>query len=184
MEGAYKNFWSLNIDEAIVSGLLRNNLNKNQEIFMPLNAQMKDIDLVAMNLKNKKTITIQVKGSKAYEPKISEVKRFGEGSNSWFFFLKENITRSEADYFIFLVYVIRESTEKGRRIIEPHLITIPTKKLVELCEKNKKVHGDKRYSFYFWVKPNEKKAFDWRDTLYDVSDYLDEKGLENLKKEL
>jgi hypothetical protein len=184
MGGAYKNFWSLNIDEAIVAGILRNNITKDLEVFVPLNAQMKDIDLITMNVKNKKVATIQVKGSKAYEPKVNEIKRFGEGSGGWFFFPKENITRSDADYFIFLVYVLKEVAEKGRRIIEPHLITIPTQKLIELCEKNKTVHGDKRYSFYFWVKPHEKKAFDFRDELYDVTEFLDENGLRNINSQL
>lgn len=41
---AYKNFWSLNTDEAVVTGILRENTDKEIEVFMPLNAQMKDLD--------------------------------------------------------------------------------------------------------------------------------------------
>ena len=54
MAKAYKNFWSLNTDEAIVAGILRDETLKNVEVLMPLNAQMKGIDLFLMNLKNKK----------------------------------------------------------------------------------------------------------------------------------
>ena len=56
---AYKNFWSLNIDEAIVAGILRNKLSKNLEVFMPVNAQMKGIDLCILNIQNKKIKTSQ-----------------------------------------------------------------------------------------------------------------------------
>ena len=74
---AYKNFWSLNTDEAVVTGILRENTSKDVDVLMPINAQMKDIDLVLMNFLNKKIATIQVKGSKAYEPKKNEVKKSG-----------------------------------------------------------------------------------------------------------
>ncbi|PIN71511.1 hypothetical protein CO153_02575 [Candidatus Pacearchaeota archaeon CG_4_9_14_3_um_filter_30_11] len=178
---AYKNFWSLNTDEAVVTGILRENTSKETDVLMPINAQMKDIDLILMNFKNKKIITIQVKGSKAYEPKKNEVKKYGEGSTGWFFLKKDIIHRSNADYFIFLVYVISENSKNGRRYIEPHTITIPTNKLKEFCLKYKKPHPD-RYSFYFWVNPKKKIAFDWRDEQYDLTPYLDKKGFEELNK--
>ena len=31
-----RNFWSLNTDEAVVTGILRSNLNQEVEVFMPL----------------------------------------------------------------------------------------------------------------------------------------------------
>lgn len=68
MSKAYKNFWSLNTDEAVVTGILRDGLEKDIEVFMPINAQMKDLDLMLFNVKNKKSISIQVKVSRAYEP--------------------------------------------------------------------------------------------------------------------
>ena len=61
MSHAYKNFWSLNTDEAVVTGILRGSTEKNTEVLMPINAQMKDIDLVLYNVENRKNITIQVK---------------------------------------------------------------------------------------------------------------------------
>jgi hypothetical protein len=181
---AYKNFWSLNTDEAVVTGILREHTSKEVDVLMPINAQMKDIDLVLMNFSNKKTITIQVKGSKAYEPKKNEVKKFGEnGSTGWFFLKKEIIHKSKADYFIFLVYVINENKKSGRRFIEPHTLTIPTNKLKKLCLKYKKPHPE-RYSFYFWIDPKNKIAFDWRDEKYNLTKYLDKKGFEKLNKKL
>ena len=183
MGKSYKNFWSLNTDEAVVTGILREQTPKNVDVLMPINAQMKDVDLVLMNFTDKKTLTIQVKGSKAYEPKKKEVEKYGNGSTGWFFLKKDIIHRSEADYFIFLVYVLDENEKTGRRIIEPHTITIPTKKLQKLCEKYKKPHPD-RYSFYFWVNPKLKKSFDFRDKEYDVTEYLDKKGFDKLNREL
>lgn len=179
MSRAYKNFWSLNTDEAVVTGILRGETKKNIEILMPLNAQMKGIDLVLMNMESKKTLTIQVKGSRAYEPKKSEAKKYGAGSTGWFFLSVDVFDKASADYFLFLIYIIKDSLGTGRRSFEPHVLTIPTKKIKELCKKYKTPHPD-RYSFYFWVNPEENVAFDFRDQHYDVSEYLDKKGFERL----
>lgn len=181
MGRAYKNFWSLNIDEAVVCGVLRDETEKGIEVLMPMNAQMKGVDLILINIKNKKTVSVQVKGSKAFEPKKSETEKFGAGSVGWFFIDENIINKATADYFIFLVYVIEQSLKTGRRFIEPHTITIPANKIKELSKKNKKPHPN-RYSFYFWVNPQTKKAFDFRDKPYDVSEYLDKKGFEKLNE--
>lgn len=177
---AYKNFWSLNTDEAVVTGILRNHTPKNVEVLMPINAQMKDIDLVLMNMDNDKTLKIQVKGSRAYEPRKSEVKKYGSGSAGWFYFNKDTVLKNTSDYFIFLIYVIEESKKTGRRIITPHTLTIPTQKLKRLCEKYKKIGKGERYNFFFWVNPDKKESFEFRDKNYDVSKYLDGKGFDLL----
>jgi len=181
---AYKNFWSLNTDEAVVSGILRGNINKDIEVLMPMNAQMKGVDLVLMNVKNKKSITIQVKGSRAYEPKPREVKKYGAGSAGWFFFLEKVVGKATADYFVFLIYVLEEDNEKGRRIIEPHVIIIPTLDLQEKSKKYKSTHGDDRYSYKIWINPETKEAFDFRDQKMDLSKYLDKEGFLLLNKNL
>ena len=184
MSKAYRNFWSLNVDEAVVSGILRDETVKNVEVLFPLNSQMKDVDLFLLNLKNKKVATIQVKSSRAYEPKKSEIDKYEYGSAGWFYFKKEVVLNSAADYFIFLIYVLEESKEKGRRIIVPHTITIESSKLIDLCLKNKKSDSKGLYSFFIWVNPKEKKAFDFRDQEYSLSDYLDKKGFEKLNLKL
>lgn len=183
MGKAYKNFWSLNTDEAVVTGILRDETDKHIEALMPLNAQMKGVDLFLMNVENKKTISIQVKGSKAFEPKKKEIEKYGDGSTGWFFLHEDVIFKATADYFVFLVYVIVQSLKTGRRQIEPHTITIPTNNLKELSSKFKNPHP-KNYSFYFWVNPKDKKAFDFRDKHYDVSEYLDKRGFEKINKDL
>jgi hypothetical protein len=174
---AYKNFWSLNTDEAVAAGILRNGTKRDIEVLMPLNAQMKGVDLFLMNVKNKKVVTVQVKGSKAYEPQKREVKKYGNGSAGWFFFPKEVISKATADYFLFLIYVIEENKKVGRRIIEPHIILIPTKILVKKCKECKNIHGNGRLSFIIWVNPQTKEAFDFRDKKIVFDEYLDKCGL-------
>lgn len=184
MSHAYKNFWSLNTDEAVVTWILRGSTKKNIEALMPINAQMKDIDLVLYNVENRKNITIQVKWSKAYEPKKSEVKKYKDGSAGWFFLKKDTIHKSTADYFIFLIYVLEEDNTIWRRFIVPHTLTIPTKDLCDLSLKHKKISKDERYNFFFWINPKEKTAIDFRDEDFSLTQYLDENGFTALNKEL
>lgn len=180
---SYKNFLSMNTDEAIVAGVLRDFFKKNAEVFVPINAQLKDIDLVLTDLNAKKFITIQVKGSRAYEPSKKEKDEFNTGSCGWFFLKEEIIRNCKADYFILLIYVIHENINKGRRIIEPHIITISPKDLYKICQESKVLH--KNYSFYIWVNPKEKKAFEYRDRrdkgIIKLNKYLDEEGLKQIK---
>lgn len=180
---AYKNFWSLNTDEAVVSGIIRNETSKNVEVLMPMNAQMKGVDLVLMNLKNRKTITIQVKGSRAFEPRKQELARYGYGNVGWFYLDKKTIFSATADYFVFLIYVIDEDVKIGRRTLTPHSIVIPTIKLQQLTKKYKNIHGE-RFSYYFWVNPKTKEAFDIRDKKYFVSEFLDKSGYELMNKKI
>lgn len=178
MGRAYKNFWSLNTDEAVVTGILRNVIPKSVEVLMPINAQMKDVDLILMNMDTKKSLKIQVKGSRAYEPRKNEVVKYGDGSAGWFYLNKDTIHKSTADFFIFLVYVIEEDKKIGRRIITPHTLTIPTKELMGFCDKHKIVDKTGKYNFLFWIDPPKNKSVEFRDETYDMSEYLDKRGFE------
>ena len=40
---AIKNFWSLNVDEAILSDKLNKTLGKKYQVFFPVKSQLKDI---------------------------------------------------------------------------------------------------------------------------------------------
>lgn len=181
MSVAYKNFWSLNTDEAVVCGILRNETEKNIEVLMPMNAQMKGVDLVVMNVNTKKAITIQVKGSRAYEPRKNELKKYGYGNGGWFFLDEKTVFNATADYFIFLIYVIEEDIKVGRRTLSPHSIVIPTKELQELSMKYKKIDG-KKMNYFLWVNPITKEAFDFRDEKYFLNEYLDKLGYSMLNK--
>ena len=184
-----RNFWSLNQDEVVASSLLRDNL-KDVEVYMPLNSQMKDIDLALISSKNKKTITIQVKGSKTFKPEKKDINEYGEGSGVWIQVKKETIKNSVADYFIFQLYAIEQfDIQNGRLYVEPHIIIIPTKELINKLDKYKNSSKSGLYHFYFWVNPKKAEVFDYRDLKnkgkgnrehYDQ--FLNEKGLEKLNE--
>lgn len=81
---AIKNFSSLTLDEAIVADKLQAELkSKGYEVLFPLRTQLKDVDLVLVNLKTHATYTVQVEGSRTDGPQKREVARFGAGQSSW-----------------------------------------------------------------------------------------------------
>jgi hypothetical protein len=123
--------------------------------------------------------TIQVKGSRAYEPSKKSSIQNGAGSGGWWFLDEKTITSATADYFIFLLYVIEDRANLGRRTLTPHSIVIPTIKLQELTLLNKKLYAN-RFSYYFWINPQTQEVYDTRDNKYYVSEYLDKKGYEAL----
>ena len=188
-----KNFWSLNVDEAVVTGMLRSNTPKEIEVFMPLNAQMKDLDLVLVNTKNKKSLTIQVKGSRAYKGTENDIKRLGNGSNSWYSIKKETIEDSIVDYYIFLIYVIEQlnKNKKGRISIEPHVVIISSNDLRKKVKSYKKANKKNIYQFELWTNTEEKKlkVFDHRDQIIKgkkeyFTEFLDDDGFNKLNKDL
>lgn len=185
---SYKNFWSLNVDEAVVAGKVQEAFRKQAHVFFPLNAQLKDVDLLITNLRNRKSISIQVKGSKAFEPSPSQIEKYGEGSVGWFFIPKGKIGKCSADYFIFLLHIISDDFSKGknRKRLTTHLLTIKPSALSRICSERKILHGN--YSFYIWVDPKRKRAFDFRDSnkkgIINLTKYLDETGLRQIRKQL
>ncbi len=151
---------------------------------MPLNAQMKYTDLILMNMDNNKTLKIQIKWSRAFEPNKTEVTKNWDGSAGWFYLWNEGIFSNTSDYFIFLVYVLEENKKAGRRIITPHTLAIDTKGLQSLIKKHKKSGKTDKYNFKIRVNPIKKNAFEFADTEFDMTQYLDQKGFDNMNKEL
>lgn len=189
MGKAFKNFWSLNTDEALVTGILRDVTPKNIEVFIPLNAQMKDIDLVLMNAKDKKFRTIQVKGSKAYEPIKSQINKWGRGSGSWIVLDSQPLFNSITDYFCFLIYTLQENLDGGKAQIDFHTITISKTDLIKKLKRYKKIAKTGWYRFHFYFNSDTGEIFDWRDAkkkdhLESYTEYLDEKGFKKLNKDL
>jgi len=172
-----KNFWSLNVDEALVADKLQTELkNKGYEVFFPLRSQLKDIDLILVNLKNKKSYTIQVKGSRTYAhiPQKREVERFGEGQSGWFTIRSKSIFQPEnpIDYFIFLIHL--ETQGKIKKEIELHYLVIPIENFRNLL-KNKEIGKHDLYDFFIWINPKERKAYDYREwkNIIELTQYLD-----------
>ena len=79
-----KNIWSLQVGEVIVAEEIRKRLPKNYQVFIPLNNQLRDIDLILSNLHKKKYVTIQVKESREY--------KLGE-ANEWFTISRDKLIK-------------------------------------------------------------------------------------------
>jgi hypothetical protein len=161
-----KNFWSLSVDEAIVADKIRETLGKDYEVFFPVNSQLKDIDLVIFNLKNRKAKTVQVKGSRTYEWDADEY-------HSWHQVKKETIfaPRNKADFFIFIFHV--PTGTKTTRTMVPVSIVVPANELKKIVLKKKLVNKN-TYHFSFYTD-RKKYAADSRDPQNEInfSKYLD-----------
>lgn len=156
-----RNFWSLQIDEAMVADKIKS--VKGLEVFFPVNSQLEDIDLVVLNIKNHKNSTVQVKSSKSWKTKGYDY----SGQRVPI----TKINPKKVDYFVFACYF--SSVTKNQRKIEPHYVVIKTSKLLGMIDKTKVVkNGICKFSFNlyrgkiadFWdLKPtvDEEKGVDY-----------------------
>ena len=173
------------MDEVIVTGQLREFLGNDAEVLMPLNALLKGVDLVAMNMKTKKSVTIQVKSSRAYEPAPREVGKYGSGSTSWIWLARSTIESATADYFVIVLYAREDVDGKGRLEFRPHAVTIQPQELSHLCGKFKPTKtGGTTYDLAIWIDPPTKRVFDFRTKgteVMDLAPFLDENGFEKIR---
>ena len=171
---AIKNFWSLTVDEAIAADKLRQVLRRDYQVFFPANSQLKDVDLIVYNLKNGKTKTVQVKGSRTYEQNGDYYSWNKVKKNS--IFNPTNIV----DFFIFVIH-LPKITKTKRRIGQAYLV-IPIKELKKKA-KQKKLRKGGDYHFQFWIDEKKKQAWDYnnpKNEEIDFSKYLNNFNL--LKK--
>jgi len=171
-----RNSWTLNIDELLVADQLKEYFKKTEyDVFFPLNSQMKDIDLVIMNVKTTKAKTIQVKGSRTYIPRKSEVERYGEGSAAWFKIGVDSIfkTSNKLDYYVFALHSFIDSDIKKE--IQVNYLIISSKDFQALCSKKKTRSDGKSYDFIIWIDPKGKRVFEMRnfkEGVVPLSNYL------------
>ena len=172
---AIKNLWSLNIDELLVSDKLKGILKKTDyEVLIPLNTQMKDIDLVLLDLKTNNAKTIQVKGSRTYTPRKAEVKRYGDGSAAWFRIHRNSIFKpsNKVDYYIFVLHNFIDGPIKKEIRID--FLIMPTPEFHIYCN-NKTVRKGGYYHFLTWIDSKGGKIFDFREDKnnpYNLNKYL------------
>lgn len=173
---AIKNFWSLNVDEALVADKLQGELKKfSYEVFFPLRTQLKDIDLLLYNLKSKDVYAIQIKGSRSYKPQKREIERFGEGQAGWIQIKRDAIfsPTHKIDFFILLIHL--EIQGEIKREIELNYIILPVKDFKKLLvESGKAVRKNSIYDFFIWINPKTKNAHDFNEwhNVIDLSKYL------------
>ncbi len=163
-----KNLWSLNIDEALVANELKSHFAKTDyEVFFPLNSQMKDIDLLLIRLKDYKTTSIQVKGSRTFPPNPKQVAKYGSGGTAWFRIAKNSIfkPKNKVSFYIFVAHSVKN--EKNKKDFAINYFILPASKLKEMAKKKINTRGEFLH-FYIWVDSNAKKAFDYRDLKYEI----------------
>lgn len=172
-----KNFWSLNVDEALVANWLKqkDTLGSGYEIFFPINSQFPFVDLIVYNPKNKKTTTIQVKSSQGYKTpdKDSGREYWASGHRVEI----DKIDSAKVDFFIFSCYYPEFSGSKknrtGERKIHNYFVVLPTTKLEQYVKSFKTSQvirsGRVGFSFYIWdgelcedwyLKPKIEKNWD------------------------
>ena len=156
---AIKNFWSLQAGEAVVADLIKKSLGKDYQIFLPLNNQLKDLDLILINTSTRKLATLQVK----------ESREFNEGEGDGLFIVKkEKVDKKVADFYLFLVYAISKKVHKYE--IEPRVLVVPSDVLLEKSKTKKLIKGG-NYYYYFNIREGE--AFDDREGQDKKIDYTE-----------
>ncbi len=153
-----KNLWSLQVGEVIVAEEIAKRLPKSYQVFIPLNNQLKDTDLIISNLKTKTFKTIQVKESREYE--------LGK-ANGWFTVSEDKLKHAseEVDFYIFLLYTAKPTKTKFENHTE--FIIVPTKVLIEKSKDKRAVK--KRLHYYFHIK--DKTVVEVRESKKNPVDY-------------
>jgi len=153
-----KNIWSLPVGEVITGDLIKRNLGKNYEVFIPLNNQLKDYDLVLMNQKTKKIAKIQVKESREYN--LTK----GDG---WFGIKKDKVINKVADFYVFLIYTAEKNKHKMKMV--NRTLIVPGDILLEKSRHKRVRKGG--YDYYFKIQKD--KAYEDREQIVDYTKYKD-----------
>jgi hypothetical protein len=126
---------------------------KNVNVWLP--SKDTGIDLLLTDKSNKKTVSIQVKFSKDFNTThVKENLRKNIKGIGWWTLYEKKIKGSQADYWVFVLYSIKEKTH-DYIIIEP-------KKLLDIFKKLNRTKTKKdRLDCYFTVT-TEGKAFETR----------------------
>ncbi|MBI5804171.1 hypothetical protein HY450_02915 [Candidatus Pacearchaeota archaeon] len=164
-----KNLWSLNIDELLVADKLKHIFNKEDyEVFFPLNSQLKNIDLILLNLKKNKYRTIQVKGSRTYNPTSKEIEEFGNGSGAWINLTKKSVFEpsNKIDFYIFVLHSLEDGMSKKE--IRINYLIIPYKDFKKIVSK-KQLRRNGTYHFFIWIDDKGKRSFDFNNIRKQIS---------------
>lgn len=145
-----RNFWSLQVGEAIFSDMVKTKLPNNYQMFFPLNSQLRGIDLLLFNLESNETATIQVKESREFS-----------AGHGWFIVKAADVDRKAADFYAFIVY--NEIEKEHKHHIDKRVLIVPSAEL-QIRSRSKKLVKVKKtpeYHYYFFI--DGKSAFDDRE---------------------
>ena len=164
-----KNLWSLNVDEVITAEKIKSELGRGYEVFFPINSQLKDVDLLIYNLKTGKSKSVQVKGSRTYEPGRGKSKKMGNVKIGWNVIHAKSIfsPTNKIDFFVFVLHEEELSTRK--RMIKQKYLIIPINdfRKITKTEKTKRKTGWYHYSFVI----KEKTAMEFNNTRGKTIDF-------------
>ncbi len=117
---------------------------KNYNVWIP--SKDTGIDLLVTNSTNKKTVSIQVKFSKDWTTHITEALQHGLKSCGWWTLDRDKLSKSPADFWIFVLYGFNQESIQ-------YVIISPQ----ELLKKLVLIHGSvKRIQTYLWVTKKDK----------------------------
>jgi len=176
-----RNIWSLTVDEALVISEIRQKFGKDKyEVFLPANSQLKDIDLILMNMEEIKPITLQVKGSRTWEATEKKTQKYGDGSSAWIQIGRKSICEPSyrIDFFIFVLHNLVDTTYKGstKKQIKINYLIIPANELKNrICEKKRRTIKGDIFNFFIWIDDKGKRTFDFTEKDREIcfSDCLD-----------
>ena len=139
-----KPIFTIHAGEYLVGSFIEKHLN-NCKVWLP--SKDTGIDLLVTNLRARKYVGIQVKFSKDFlVTNMSSIFREGLLACGWWTLDRDKIKKSNADFWIFVLYSFD--------IREPQYLIIKPKKLLSLL---KAIHGNtKKINAYFWVTKKHK----------------------------
>ena len=145
-----------------MADLIKRNLGKDYEIFIPLNNHLKDYDLVLMNQKTKKIAKIQVKESREYNVGMAD---------GWWGINKKKVFEKVVDFYVFLIYTAEEDGHKMK--MRNRVLIVPSDVLFEKSKGKRESKGG--FDYYFKIQKEE--AWEDREEKIDYSEYIENYNL-------
>lgn len=149
-------------------------------VFIPVSRQQKGIDFVIVNTKNRKTLTVQVKGSRSYTktdiPKRSKKEVFKY--NFWFNNFLHRYVRGQADVYIlfglYAVYDASRGVKSGTEIWKPVVLAFKDLEMKALLDQVKTKREQKADRFFGIGFNDSTSAFGARgfQTKVDLSGHI------------
>ncbi|MEK9161547.1 MAG: hypothetical protein AAB822_02210 [Patescibacteria group bacterium] len=145
-----------------IANILQKNFpkKKNFSVSIPLSRQQKFYDLLLINCKNKKVLTIQVKSSRTflYEGKKTKNENIFDKYeyNGWF--LNLDIKSNYSDYYFFYMpYPVHDKNFRPRARWDRKILVFNKKEMVNILSKVKTKSGNKGHSFWFLLNSFDNK---------------------------